>query len=54
VPPVQPTHSLPVATIAASTATATGLADGGALLTGGSIAVVGGSESLATAELYQP
>ncbi len=34
--------------------TATGLADGGALLTGGSIAVVGGSESLATAELYQP
>jgi hypothetical protein len=34
--------------------TATGLSDGGVLLTGGSTAVVGGSESIATAELFRP
>ena len=34
--------------------TATGLSDGRVLLTGGAIAVAGGSESLATAELYRP
>jgi len=33
---------------------ATGLSDGGVLLTGGSTAVVGGSESIATAELFRP
>jgi hypothetical protein len=34
--------------------TATRLSDGSVLMTGGSIGVVGGSEALATAELYRP
>ena len=35
-------------------ATATSLSDGRALLTGGSVSVVGGADCLASAELYQP
>jgi hypothetical protein len=34
--------------------TATSLSDGGVLVTGGAIAVTGGSEFIATAELYRP